>query len=57
MAVYAVPSKKPIIAKKGTLKRNPNKAPEFKKLIRLLEENSYKKEDGTVCFPGAKIVD
>lgn len=57
MAVYAVPSKKPIIVEKGTLKRNPDKAPEFKRLMRLLEEKSYTREDGARCFPDAKIVD
>lgn len=54
---YVTGTRRPIIVKKGSLKRNPNKAPEFKEMMKFWKEHSYKKEDGTVCFPGAKIVD
>ena len=54
---YAPGKRKAIIVKEGSLKRNKKASNELKEMMNWLENNSYTKEDGTICIPNVKIID
>lgn len=56
--VHYVPGKrKAIIVKKGTLRRNKKQPKVLREMMKEVKNNSYTKEDGTICIPNVKIID